>query len=106
MKNNFGMNNNSMMDNNDKQNRKRSFSPTTISFATLNKKTFYKRRKICPLKDKYIDYKNLPLITKFLSEGGRILPCRITSISAKNQRKLKNAIKIARILALIPFINK
>ncbi|MGX6959764.1 MAG: 30S ribosomal protein S18 [Rickettsia endosymbiont of Pentastiridius leporinus] len=72
-----------------------------------SKKVFFRRRKGCPLSvpnAPVIDYKNPELLLKFVSEGGRMLPSRITNVCAKKQRKLSNAIKIARILALLPFV--
>lgn len=72
-----------------------------------NKKVFFRKRKGCPLSlpgTPEIDYKNPELLLKFVSEGGRMLPSRITNVCAKKQRQLKNAIKIARILALMPFV--
>jgi len=72
------------------------------------KKVFFRRRRGCPLSvpgAPKIDYKNPDLLVKFVSEGGRILPSRITNVCAKKQRQLKNAIKVARILALLPFVN-
>jgi small subunit ribosomal protein S18 len=71
------------------------------------KKVFFRRRKGCPLSgpdSPVIDYKNPELLIKFVSEGGRMLPSRVTNVCAKKQRKLNNAIKIARILALLPFV--
>lgn len=53
-----------------------------------------------------IDYKNRDLLSKFTSEYGRILPKRITSVSAKKQRMLALAIKRARFLALLPYCDK
>lgn len=50
-----------------------------------------------------INYKDVELLRKFLTETGKIVPSRITGTSAKNQRQLSNAIKIARFLALIPY---
>lgn len=73
------------------------------------KRVFFRRRRGCPLESvpaAEINYKNLKLISRFVSEGGRILPSRITSVSAKRQRKLKKQIKLARNLALLPFIAK
>ena len=73
----------------------------------VSKKVFFRRRKGCPLSmpdAPVIDYKNPDLLIKFVSEGGRMLPSRITNVCAKKQRKLNNAIKIARILALLPFV--
>ncbi|HJD57242.1 30S ribosomal protein S18 [Candidatus Tisiphia endosymbiont of Ptychoptera albimana] len=72
-----------------------------------NKRVFFRKRKGCPLSianAPIIDYKNPDLLIKFVSGGGRMLPSRITNVCAKKQRKLKNAIKIARILALLPFV--
>ncbi len=64
------------------------------------------RRKSCPfLADKslVIDYKNVQLLKRFLSPRGKILPSRITGVSAKYQRKLARAIKQARHIALLPY---
>lgn len=58
----------------------------------------------CPLSGKdapVVDYKNIKLLKKYISESGRILPSRITSISQKKQRELSNAVKRARLLALL-----
>lgn len=73
------------------------------------KRVFFRRRRGCPLEgvpDAEINYKNLKLLLRFVSEGGRILPSRITSVSARRQRKLKKEIKLARNLALLPFVAK
>ena len=64
----------------------------------------YKFKKKCPLSGKgapIIDYKNINLLKKYLSENGKILPSRITSVSLKKQRELTLSIKRARNLALI-----
>ena len=69
------------------------------------KKVYIRRRKVCPLEscDK-IDYKNIDLLRSFLSEKGRILPARITSVAPKKQRILAQQVKYARFLALLPFV--
>ena len=72
------------------------------------KKLFFKRRRGCPLSARgspKITYKDPDLLFKFVSEGGRILPSRVTNMSAIKQRKLRKEIKIARILALMPFFS-
>ncbi len=64
----------------------------------------YKFKKKCPLSGKgapIIDYKNINLLKKYISENGKILPSRITSVSQKKQRQLTLSIKRARNLALI-----
>ena len=53
----------------------------------------------------YIDYKNTELLLRFVNEQGKILPRRITGVTAKQQRQLSAAIKRARHLALIPFVS-
>lgn len=69
--------------------------------------TSYYRRRLSPIKpDEPIDYKDVDLLRKFITERGKILPRRITGLTAKQQRDLTVAIKRARILALLPFINK
>jgi small subunit ribosomal protein S18 len=52
----------------------------------------------------YIDYKDVELLKRFISESGKILPRRVTGTGAKNQRKLTVAIKRARIMGLLPFV--
>jgi small subunit ribosomal protein S18 len=67
---------------------------------------FY-RKRLSPVKPTDpIDYKDVDLLRKFVTERGKILPRRITGLTAKQQRTLTTAIKQARILALMPFINK
>ncbi|CRX38403.1 30S ribosomal protein S18 [Estrella lausannensis] len=65
-----------------------------------------KRRKRCPFTSagiKEIDYKDTDTLTKFITERGKILPRRITGVSAHFQRQLAQAIKRARHMALLPF---
>ncbi|MFZ9534615.1 MAG: 30S ribosomal protein S18, partial [Vulcanococcus sp.] len=52
-----------------------------------------------------IDYKDVDLLKKFITERGKILPRRLTGLTAKQQRDLTNAVKRARIMALLPFVN-
>ena len=65
-----------------------------------------KRRKACPFSsgDKVIDYKDAKLMKSFTTERGKIIPRRISGVSAKKQRELAIAIKRARHIALIPFL--
>jgi small subunit ribosomal protein S18 len=67
----------------------------------------YFRRRISPIKPgDPIDYKEVDLLRKFITERGKILPRRITGLTAKQQRDLTTAVKRARMIALLPFINK
>jgi small subunit ribosomal protein S18 len=67
----------------------------------------YFRRRVSPIKPgEPIDYKDVELLRKFITERGKILPRRITGLTAKQQRDLTLGIKRARILALLPFINQ
>jgi small subunit ribosomal protein S18 len=67
----------------------------------------YYRRRLSPIKpDEPIDYKDVDLLRKFITERGKILPRRISGLTAKQQRDLTAAIKRARIVALLPFINQ
>lgn len=71
------------------------------------RKPFFRRRKTCPFsgeKAQKIDYKDVKLLSKYISERGKIVPSRITAVSAKKQRELSRAIKRARNIALLPFI--
>nr|QXT44813.1 ribosomal protein S18 [Nitellopsis obtusa] len=64
------------------------------------------RRRLSPIKSgEKIDYKNLDLLRRFLSEQGKILSKRVNRLTSKQQRTMTIAIKRARILALIPFLN-
>ena len=85
--------------NNNKKGRQSNFAK--LSVFQPNK---YKFNKSCPLSLKgapVIDYKNIKLLKKYISENGKILPSRITSICQKKQRELSISIKRARNLALI-----
>ena len=65
------------------------------------------RRKSSPLKtSEIIDYKDIELLSKFLNEQGKILPRRITGLTTKQQTRITKAVKRARILSLLPFVNK
>lgn len=67
----------------------------------------YYRRRLSPIKpSEPIDYKDVDLLRKFITERGKILPRRITGLTAKQQRDLTIAIKRARLIALLPFINQ
>lgn len=66
-----------------------------------------RKRKRCPFTTagwKEIDYKDVETLTKFITERGKILPRRITGVSAYFQKKLTAAIKRARHIALLPFV--
>ncbi|PIP97889.1 MAG: 30S ribosomal protein S18 [Rhodobacterales bacterium CG18_big_fil_WC_8_21_14_2_50_71_9] len=72
----------------------------------MAKKPFFRRRKSCPFSGEgapVIDYKDVKLLQRYVSERGKIVPSRITAVSAKKQRELARAIKRARFLALIPY---
>ena len=85
--------------NNNKKNKQSNFAK--LSIFQPNK---YKFKRNCPLSVKgapIIDYKNIKLLRKYVSENGKILPSRITNVSQKKQRELSVSIKRARNLALI-----
>ena len=86
-----------------KNNKKK---PKQSNFAKLSifQNQKYKFKKKCPLSGKgapKVDYKNLKLLKRYISENGKILPSRITSVSLKKQRELSLSIKRARNLALL-----
>lgn len=77
--------------------------------SSFGRKVFFRRKKTCPLSGPNaprVDYKDLKLLQRFVSERGKILPSRITSVSHKKQREMAQAIKRARNLALLPFVLK
>lgn len=71
------------------------------------RRPFHRRRKTCPFSGEgaqTIDYKDVKLLQRFVSERGKIVPSRITAVSAKRQRELARAIKRARFLGLLPYV--
>ena len=75
----------------------------------MARKPFFRRRKSCPFSGAdapAIDYKDVKLLQRYISERGKIVPSRITAVSAKKQRELARAIKRARFLALLPYAVK
>lgn len=67
----------------------------------------YFRRRVSPINPKDpIDYKDVELLRKFITERGKILPRRISGLTSKQQKALTTAIKRARIVALLPFVNQ
>ncbi len=73
------------------------------------RRPFFRRRKSCPFSGANapkIDYKDIKLLQRFVSERGKIVPSRITAVSAKKQRLLAQAIKRARFLGLLPYVLK
>ena len=71
------------------------------------RRNFMRRRKVCPFSGANapkIDYKDVKLLQRYVSERGKIVPSRITAVSAIKQRELARAIKRARFLALLPYV--
>ena len=75
--------------------------------ATSVRRPFFRRGKAGPFAAKdapKIDYKDIKLLQRFISERGKIVPSRITAVSVKKQRELTKAIKRARYLGLLPYV--
>ena len=86
-----------------KSNRKKS-NQSNFSKLSIFQPQKFRLKKRCPLSGKgapAIDYKNIKLLKKYITENGKIMPSRITSVSQKKQRELSLSIKRARNLALI-----
>jgi small subunit ribosomal protein S18 len=74
--------------------------------AAAARRPFFRRRKSCPFSGPNapkIDYKDVKLLQRFISERGKIVPSRITAVSTKRQRELAQAIKRARFIGLLPY---
>ena len=87
-----------------KKNNKKKGKQNNFAKLSIFQNQKYKFKKKCPLSGKgapVIDYKNTKLLKRYVSENGKILPSRITSVSQKKQRDLSLSIKRARNLALI-----
>ena len=77
------------------------------SSSNGGRRPFFRRRKSCPFSGPNapkIDYTDVKLLSRFTSERGKIVPSRITGVSAKRQRELTRAIKRARYLGLMPYV--
>ena len=75
--------------------------------AAGGRRPFFRRRKSCPFSGPNapkIDYKDVRMLSRFISERGKIVPSRITAVSTKKQRELTKAIKRARYLGLLPYM--
>ncbi len=84
-------------------------SPAARRPAVGARRPFYRRRKSCPFSGPNapkIDYKDVKLLQRYISERGKIVPSRITAVSQIKQRELAKAIKRARYLALLPYVVK
>jgi small subunit ribosomal protein S18 len=79
-----------------------------MAFAAAGaRRPFFRRRKTCPFSGgnaPKIDYKDVRLLQRYISERGKIVPSRITAVSALKQRELARAIKRARFLGLLPYV--
>ena len=87
-----------------KKNNKKRNSQSNFAKLSIFQPQKYKFKKKCPLSGKEapkVDYKNIKLLKKYVTENGKIMPSRITSVSQKKQRELSLSIKRARNLALI-----
>ena len=87
-----------------KRNFRKNKKSSRHSKLSLFQKSDVKFSRTCPLSGKdapTIDYKNIKLLKKYISETGRILPSRVTSVSLKKQKELSRSIKRARVLALL-----
>ena len=71
------------------------------------RRPFFRRRKSCPFTGANapkIDYKDVRMLQRYISERGKIIPARISAVSTKKQRELARAIKRARFLGLLPYV--
>ena len=65
----------------------------------------YQRRRQGQYVPDYVDWKDVDFLKRFIPEGGKIMPRRISGVTAKDQRRVARAIKRARIMALIPYVS-
>lgn len=91
----------------------KSFAPPVIAIIYLKKLSNYTIQMNTSKKyynilqiNKTLDYTDIDILTQYITEQGKILPKRITGLSTKQQKKITKNIKRARILSLMPFINK
>ncbi len=87
-----------------KRNKKKSFSREENSNSP-----FENKKRFCPFSQPNspdIDYKDIKLLSRYISEKGKIVPSRITGVSRQKQKELSKAIKRARFLSLLSYTNK
>ncbi len=76
--------------------------------APTVKRPFFRRKKSCPFtgeKSQDLDWKDVKTLGRYISERGKIVPRRITAVSSKKQREMAKAIKNARYMGLMPYVN-
>ena len=87
----------------------RKFKKDNSSYDDKNPSKFRKESKkicaFCAEKSEVIDYKNVAKLRKYMTEKGKIIPRRVSGLCARHQRKLTEAIKRARVMALLPYKN-
>ena len=74
-----------------------------------NQTALFKRKRVCRFSGsnpETVDYKNINLLRRYMTEKGKILPSRVTQVSTKKQKELSAAIKRARFLALLPYVSR
>ncbi|MCK5284690.1 MAG: 30S ribosomal protein S18 [Alphaproteobacteria bacterium] len=79
-----------------------------VTDAPTVRRPFFRRKKTCPFSGSNapkIDWKNTRLLSRYISERGKMIPSRITAVSQKKQRELAKAIKNARYMALMPYVS-
>nr|YP_009367500.1 ribosomal protein S18 [Pseudoneochloris marina]ARK14521.1 ribosomal protein S18 [Pseudoneochloris marina] len=84
----------------------RKYTPKKVKSKVNTAIVFHKKNSSGSFVQGTIDYKNIALLRKFISSEGKILPRRLTGLTAKEQRHMATAIKTARIVGLLPFINQ
>jgi len=83
--------------------------PTGADKAVVTRRQYFRRKKVCRFcvdKIDDINYKDVKLLSAFLTERGKIVPRRLSGVCAPHQRRLSNAIKQARNIALLPFTTR
>ena len=88
---------------------KRNKNSNTRSRDDRKNSPFEDRKRFCPFSQKnspFIDYKDLKLLSRYISEKGKIIPSRITNVSSKKQKELAQAIKRSRFLSLMSYTQK
>lgn len=97
------------IENNNNSNPTDNNEESYLKISLVNQSVFIRKKKSCPLRDipmSEINYSNLKLLNKFITERGKIIPARITNVEIKKQKAIAQAIKRARQLALISPIKK